>query len=94
MNIHSERALRVGLEWLQKLDVPSSEVFFARQSPKTGIKPHTDNTNFILTGHLALIIPEGDCWIKVRPSLLQSSAALPPPAYTHASLAAWLRNEQ
>ena len=48
------------------MDVPSSEVFFARQSPNTGIKPHTDNTNFILTGHLGLIVPDGDCWIKVR----------------------------
>eukprot|EP00240_Pyramimonas_obovata_P004269 CAMPEP_0118942768 /NCGR_PEP_ID=MMETSP1169-20130426/36800_1 /TAXON_ID=36882 /ORGANISM="Pyramimonas obovata, Strain CCMP722" /LENGTH=350 /DNA_ID=CAMNT_0006887837 /DNA_START=74 /DNA_END=1126 /DNA_ORIENTATION=+ len=50
---------------VQKFNVPSSEVFFAVQSPNTGIKPHTDNTNFILTGHLGLIIPEGDCWIKV-----------------------------
>lgn len=65
----------MGFEWLQKLDVPSSEVFFARQSPKTGIKPHTDNTNFILTGHLGLIIPEGDCWIKVR---LQQTVVLSP----------------
>ncbi|CAM9544676.1 unnamed protein product, partial [Chrysoparadoxa australica] len=48
-----------------ELQVPSSEVFFARQAPKTGIKPHTDNTNFILTAHLGLAVPEGECWMQV-----------------------------
>lgn len=43
---------------LKDTGVPSSEVFFARQAPKTGIKPHTDNTNFILTAHLALDVPK------------------------------------
>jgi hypothetical protein len=33
-----------------ELKVPSCEVFFARQDPHSGIKPHTDNTNFIMTG--------------------------------------------
>lgn len=46
-------------------DVPSVEAFFARQSPGTGISPHTDFCNFILTAHLGLEIPEGDCWIQV-----------------------------
>uniref|UniRef100_A0A7S1XNR8 Aspartyl/asparaginy/proline hydroxylase domain-containing protein n=1 Tax=Phaeomonas parva TaxID=124430 RepID=A0A7S1XNR8_9STRA len=45
--------------------VPSVEAFFARQTPGTGIKPHTDFTNFILTAHLGLDTPTGDCWIKV-----------------------------
>lgn len=43
---------------------PSLEVFFARQPARTGIEPHTDNSNFVMTGHLALVVPEGDCWIK------------------------------
>jgi len=50
---------------LKKHKVPSSEVFFARQSPKTGIKPHTDNTNFTLTAHLSLRVPKDKSWIKV-----------------------------
>lgn len=49
----------------RKHGVPSCEVFFARQAAGTGIKPHTDNTNFILTAHLGLQVPEGDCWIEV-----------------------------
>ena len=53
------------VELLRKNSVPSVEVFFARQAPDTGIKPHTDNTNFILTSHLGLDVPEGECWMKV-----------------------------
>lgn len=53
------------VELLRKYSVPSVEVFFARQEPDTGIKPHTDNTNFILTSHLGLDVPEGECWMKV-----------------------------
>lgn len=52
-------------EIIQKSKAPSLEVFFARQPAGTGIKPHTDNSNFIMTGHLALVVPEGNCWIKV-----------------------------
>jgi hypothetical protein len=44
---------------------PSVEVFFARQAPGTGIKPHTDFTNFILTSHIGLDIPENECWMQV-----------------------------
>ena len=44
---------------------PTTEVFFARQPGGTGIKPHTDNTNYIMTSHLALQAPEGPCWIRV-----------------------------
>ena len=50
---------------LQDLDVPSCEVFFAKQGPKSGIKPHSDKNNFIITCHLALDVPEGECWIQV-----------------------------
>lgn len=50
---------------LKDLDVPSCEVFFAKQGPKSGIKPHSDKNNFIITCHLALDVPEGECWIQV-----------------------------
>lgn len=50
---------------LEEQDVPSCEVFFARQAPQSGIKPHSDRNNFILTCHLALDVPEGQCWIQV-----------------------------
>ena len=33
--------------------------------PKSGIKAHSDKNNFIITCHLALDVPEGECWIKV-----------------------------
>lgn len=45
------------------------EAFFAKQAPKTGIAPHSDGCNFILTAHLGLDVPEGKCWIKVRHNL-------------------------
>lgn len=45
--------------------VPCVEAFFARQSPKTGIKLHTDDCNFILTMHLGLQVPQQKAWIEV-----------------------------
>ena len=46
---------------------PSVEVFFAKQAPRTGIKPHTDFTNFIMTSHLGLDVPDPplQSWMKV-----------------------------
>ncbi|KAL7481508.1 hypothetical protein ACHAW6_007189 [Cyclotella cf. meneghiniana] len=38
--------------------VPAAEVFFASMKPRTNIKPHSDFTNFVLTSHLPLVIPE------------------------------------
>ncbi|KAI7836855.1 hypothetical protein COHA_009308 [Chlorella ohadii] len=49
----------------QDMDAPTLEVFFARQPPGTGVKRHTDYVNFVQTTHLGLIVPEGDCWMKV-----------------------------
>ena len=46
--------------------VPSVECFFARQAPGSGIKPHSDGSNFIMTAHLGLDVPEGKCWLKAR----------------------------
>jgi len=53
------------VQLLKNLKVPSCEAFFARQGPHSGIQPHSDLNNFILTSHLAVIIPEGQCWIRV-----------------------------
>ena len=51
---------------LRKLRIPLAVrgVCFARQAPGTGVAPHSDGRNFILTTHLGLKVPE-DCWIKV-----------------------------
>lgn len=53
-------------EVLKSLDIPFAVrgVCFARQSPGSGVQPHSDGRNFILTSHLGLKIPEG-CWMKV-----------------------------
>lgn len=50
---------------LKELDIPLAVrgVCFARQTPGSGVEPHTDGRNFILTSHLGLKIPEG-AWIK------------------------------
>jgi Aspartyl/Asparaginyl beta-hydroxylase len=52
------------IELMNALKVPSCEVFFAKQGPRSGLKPHSDKNNFIMTCHLALDVPEGQCWIQ------------------------------
>jgi len=51
---------------LQSLNIPLAVrgVCFARQAPGSGVQPHSDGRNFILTSHLGIIIPQG-CWIQV-----------------------------
>lgn len=51
---------------LRSLDIPFAVrgVCFARQAPGSGVQPHSDGRNFILTSHLGLQVPEG-CWMKV-----------------------------
>lgn len=51
---------------LKDLDIPIAVrgVCFARQAPGSGVKPHSDGRNFILTSHLGIKIPDG-CWIEV-----------------------------
>jgi len=41
-----------------KSGVPCCEAFFASMKPNSSIKPHSDFTNFVLTSHLPLVIPE------------------------------------
>lgn len=45
-------------------EVPCVEAFFAAMQPKSAIKPHSDSTNFVLTSHLGLRIPQG-CRLSV-----------------------------
>lgn len=53
-------------ELLKQLKIPLAVrgVCFARQAPGSGVKPHSDGRNFILTSHLGIKIPDG-CWIEV-----------------------------
>ena len=53
---------------LKSLDIPLAVrgVCFARQAPQSGVQPHSDGRNFILTSHLGLQVPEG-CWMDVGP---------------------------
>jgi aspartyl/asparaginyl beta-hydroxylase (cupin superfamily) len=50
---------------LTKSKVPLIEAFFAKMPPETDIKPHSDNCNFVLTSHLGVEVPEGQCDITV-----------------------------
>lgn len=54
---------------LKSLPIPLAMrgVMLAKQKPSSGVQPHSDGRNFILTGHLGLKVPkEYDlCWIKV-----------------------------
>lgn len=50
---------------LESNNVPSCEVFFAKQGANSGLLPHSDKNNFIITCHLGLDVPEGDCFIQV-----------------------------
>jgi hypothetical protein len=52
---------------LQELDIPIAVrgVIFARQLPGTGVAPHSDGRNFLLTCHFGVDVPEGKCWMRV-----------------------------
>lgn len=43
---------------IQESGIPAAEAFFASMKPHSRIKPHSDFTNFVLTSHLPLVIPE------------------------------------
>lgn len=53
-------------ELIRSLNIPLAVrgVCFARQAPGSGVQPHSDGRNFILTSHLGLKIPK-ECWIEV-----------------------------
>lgn len=54
---------------LQSLEIPLAVrgVCFAKQVPKSGVEPHSDGRNFILTTQLGLAVPVG-CYIEVGDS--------------------------
>jgi len=52
-------------ELLHKCKVPLVEAFFAKMDPHSEIKPHSDMCNFVLTCHLGLEVPEGQCELSV-----------------------------
>ena len=54
---------------LQELEIPLAVrgVCFARQTPQTGVQPHSDGRNFILTTHVALKIPTGLFQLIISP---------------------------
>jgi hypothetical protein len=51
---------------LKSLKIPLAVrgVCFAKQNPGSGVQPHSDGRNFILTSHLGLKVPDG-CVIEV-----------------------------
>jgi aspartate beta-hydroxylase len=61
---------------------------FAKQQPGTGVLPHSDGRNFVLTAHLGLKIPqEADkCWMRVggeRRSWQQGKALVLDTSFVH-----------
>jgi len=53
---------------VEKSGIPATEVFFAAMKPQSDIKLHSDNTNFVLTSHLGLVIPssgENKCRLSI-----------------------------
>ena len=60
---------------IKSLNIPLAVrgVMFAKQAPGTGVQPHSDGRNFILTAHLGLKVPKqqsnddnnDQCWIEV-----------------------------
>lgn len=61
---------------LKELDIPLAVrgVCFARQTPGSGVAPHSDGRNFILTSHLGLKIPEGTLRVDSIRFLRESNA--------------------
>jgi len=70
-NVENCRQFPETYQLLKQLRIPLAVrgVCFARQAPNTGVQPHSDGRNFILTSHLGLKIPKGEdgehCWIEV-----------------------------
>jgi aspartyl/asparaginyl beta-hydroxylase (cupin superfamily) len=50
---------------LDQCKVPLVEAFFAKMDARSEIKPHSDMCNFVLTCHLGVDVPEGECDLTV-----------------------------
>lgn len=73
---------------VRSLDIPLAVrgVMFARQAPGSGVQPHSDGRNFILTAHLGLQVPAEGCWIAVggeRRSWKQDGVIILDTSFTH-----------
>jgi len=53
------------VDLLRRSGAPTVEAFFAKMQAGSVINPHSDGCNFHLTSHLGLVVPEGQCWLKV-----------------------------
>eukprot|EP00316_Scyphosphaera_apsteinii_P024699 CAMPEP_0119333556 /NCGR_PEP_ID=MMETSP1333-20130426/85420_1 /TAXON_ID=418940 /ORGANISM="Scyphosphaera apsteinii, Strain RCC1455" /LENGTH=330 /DNA_ID=CAMNT_0007343653 /DNA_START=26 /DNA_END=1018 /DNA_ORIENTATION=+ len=53
------------VDLLRRVGAPTVEIFFAKMPAGSVINPHSDGCNFHLTSHLGLVVPEGQCWLKV-----------------------------
>lgn len=73
-------------EIMKGSEIPSVEVFFTEQQAGSMIKPHTESTNFYLTTHLGLSVPEESCWIdfgKARRARVEGKALVYDPSFVH-----------
>jgi hypothetical protein len=50
---------------IQNLNIPCLEVLFAKQEANSGIKPHSDMNNFVLTCHLGVQVEREKAWLRV-----------------------------
>jgi aspartate beta-hydroxylase len=52
---------------IRSLNIPLAVrgVMFAKQAPGSGVQPHSDGRNFILTSHLGVTVPKVGCSITV-----------------------------
>ena len=79
---------------LRTLPIPLAMrgVIFARQQPHSGVQPHSDGRNFVLTAHLGLQVPTRSpelCWIEVggeRRYWVQDKAIIFDTSFVHRTL--------
>jgi aspartate beta-hydroxylase len=77
----------VTTEIIKSLGIPLAVrgVMFAKQVANSGVKPHSDGRNFILTCHLGLSVPR-NCWIAVggdRREWAENKAIVFDTSFTH-----------
>lgn len=77
-------------EIIKSLNIPLAVrgVMFAKQDPGSGVQPHSDGRNFILTLHLGLTVPKNGCWIQVgkdRREWKQDKAIIFDTSFTHST---------
>lgn len=72
-----------------KIPLATRGCMFAKQAPGSGVVPHSDEWNFVLTLHLGIVIPKGrGCWIRVGDetrSWQQDKALIFDTSFTHST---------